>query len=187
MKRVEVGEMMAGSSGEPKDGAKEISLEASRVVLRTLRESVTGAAAYFPRVDETLFDGHQTAREVLSHLVFWHREYVLILQVLADGCRPSLRMGTFDHLNRMAACEFKDRPMKEMAESLSALHVELEAVLGCLPDWSLDFPVKVGARRRNVAERLTAIESHFRYHVKRLKRAERLGRAWMEAYYPDAS
>ena len=39
-------------------------------LLHALNEIVTEACAFFLKVDQDLFDGHQDAREVLSHLVF---------------------------------------------------------------------------------------------------------------------
>jgi hypothetical protein len=53
------------------------------------------------------------------------------------------------------------------------------------PDWSVDFPVKQGGRCQSIARRVPGIEQHVRGHIKRLRRADRLGEAWVKAYYPD--
>ena len=68
-------------------------------LLSDLCDNVSAAANFFMRVDENLFDGHQTAREVLSHLVFWHHEYCEISQALLLGEMPTLLAGSLALLN----------------------------------------------------------------------------------------
>ena len=71
-------------------------------LLGKLANTVSGAALFLAEADESLNDGHQTAREVLSHILFWHREYVAIVQALLEGHPPDLRHGTFAALNAPA-------------------------------------------------------------------------------------
>jgi alkylhydroperoxidase/carboxymuconolactone decarboxylase family protein YurZ len=152
--------------------------------LQGLADTVNEAAAFFVATEESLSDGYQSAREVLSHLVFWHREYVAIAQALADGCEPELRKGTYAELNAGATCEFEGKTMEELARLLLHYQKSLEEALLSLPDWGIIYPVKYGGRLKCVAERLPAIESHIRNHVKRLQRAERRGEGWVRAYFP---
>ncbi|UCG23998.1 MAG: hypothetical protein JSW55_18010 [Chloroflexota bacterium] len=154
-------------------------------VLQALEDAVADAAGYLATVDEDLHDGHQTAREVLCHLVFWHREYVQITRAMIDGRQPSLRRGTFARLNAEATREFAGQKMTDLADSLLELGETLLSQLRSLPDWSVPFPVKYGGRPKNVAERLPSIARHLRGHMSRLQRAARLGEAWVKAYYPD--
>ena len=152
-------------------------------LLHALNEIVDEACAFFLKVDQDLFDGHQNAREILSHLVFWHREYVLIIKALKAGQQPSLKSGTYAELNSAATCEFLNIPMFELAHELRSYQDQLADDLQLLPNWNIDFPVKFGSRSGSVAGRLPSIESHIRGHVRRLKRAERLGEAWVNTYY----
>ena len=153
--------------------------------LRALDKALVDAADYLADVDPELDGGHQTAREVLCHLVFWHREYVAIIQALLEDQEPPLKEGTYAQLNCEATIEFADRSMDELARSLLALQASLRKQLLALPDWSVDFPVKRGSRRKSVSERVPGIAGHVRGHMKRLRRADRLGEAWVRAYYPD--
>ena len=153
--------------------------------LCALDEALADAAGFLTDVDPDLDGGHQTAREVLCHLVYWHREYVAISQALLEGRNPSLRDGTYAVLNREATQEFGGQPMDDLACSLLAFQRTLRQQLLALPDWSIDFPVKRGSRRKSVAERIPTFESHLREHIRRLRRAGRLGEAWVRAYYPD--
>ena len=152
-------------------------------LLASLNEIVAEACAFFLEADQDLFDGHQNAREILSHLVFWHREYVLIIKALKAGQQPRLKAGTYAELNSAATCEFLNTPMFDLAHKLRSYHDRLADELRPLANWNIDFPVKFGGRSDSVAGRLPAIESHIRSHVRRLKRAERLGKAWVNTYY----
>jgi hypothetical protein len=153
--------------------------------LCALDEAVVDAAGYLRDVDPDLDGGHQTAREVLCHLVFWHREYVAICRALLEEREPPLKEGTYAQLNALAKEEFAACSMDDLACSLLAMQESLRFQLSALPDWSIDFPVKQDSRRKSVAERMPAIESHLQSHIRRLRRARRLGEAWVKAYYPD--
>ncbi len=139
--------------------------------LDTLRRTVAEAADYLSQVDEALFDGYQTAREVLSHLVFWHREYLSVAEALVRGRDPSLKRGTFASLNASASAEFRSRSLPSLAEELTRLQVRLETTLRQLPDWEAEFPVKAGGGFVGVAARIQGIEAHIRNHLARLRRA----------------
>lgn len=139
--------------------------------LSALDRTVGDAVVFFAQVDETLADGHQTAREVLSHLVFWHREYVAVARALTADRKPELKSGTFASLNALASQEFRDRSLPDLAERLAGLQRELDAALASLPDLGANFPVKRGGRYWSVEDRVPTIESHIRNHVRHLKRA----------------
>jgi hypothetical protein len=156
-----------------------------RQYLESLECTIGEAADFLGAVDEDLWDGNQTARETLSHLVFWHREYLNVAQALAEGCEPSLLRGTFAELNEAAVQGFKNESMPNLARRLLSYQAVLSAVLYRLPDWSVNFPVKHSGRRKTVAGRLVAIEAHCRYHLRKLQRAQRLGEEWVRAYYEE--
>lgn len=139
--------------------------------LETLNRTVAKAAEFFCSADEKIADGYQTAREVISHLVFWHREYVVICQALADGRRPKLRTGVFREFNAMATLEFKNESLPVLARRFCQLQNKLDRTLQCLPDWEMNFPIKEGGHWWSVQERIPTIESHIRNHVARLRRA----------------
>ena len=105
-------------------------------VLDALDDTVADAACYLAEVDEELHDGHQTARQVLCHLLLWHREYVHIIQAIIEDRQPSLRRGTFAQLNAEATKEFAGQEMAHLASSLLELEETLLGQLRSLPDWS---------------------------------------------------
>jgi hypothetical protein len=155
--------------------------------LNSLAETVSAAAVYLGQVDECLSDGYQTARQVLSHLVFWHREYVSIAKFLVEGRQSVLRKETYPQLHAAAACEFENISMADMAHLLLEYQAKLDEVLRRLPDWEIMYPVKYGGRQKSVTGRLPEIESHIGHHLKRLQRAERRGEVWYQVYFPSQS
>ena len=141
-------------------------------LLTVLNRTVTEAVAYFARVDENLSDGHQTARGVLAHLVFWHNEYNAILRDMLAERRLDLKVGTFATLNSVARLKYRYEPMSSLAHRLAVHQREFETLVRRLPGWSANFPIKHDSRFCCVEERITEIEAHIRNHVSRLRRAE---------------
>jgi hypothetical protein len=150
-----------------------------------LNRTVAEAVAFFTRVDDQLSDGQQTARQVLAHLVFWHREYAEIARHLAQGTLPELRTGTFAELNAEASREFGREPMTALAVRLAFLQKVLDRTLRRLPHWRIAFPAKVGGKLCSVEERIVEIEAHIRNHVAHLQRAERATGGGRVAPQPD--
>lgn len=159
--------------------------EKRQLALQELTATVNEAVAFFVKTEESLCDGYQSAREVLSHLVFWHREYVTIAQSLVEGGQPKLKKGTYAELNAGATYEFEGKTVEELVQQLDKHQKDLSETLLCLPDWGINYPVKYGGRLKSVTERLPEIESHIRNHVNRLQRAQRRGEDWVKAYFPD--
>jgi hypothetical protein len=153
-------------------------------LLSNLDQTVGQAVAFFTNVEGGLFDGHQTARAVLSHLVFWHRAYCTVAQDLLQGTDLNLIKGSLAELNDQAACEFQAVPMPELAAWLGDLQNRLVNILRRLPDWQVNFPFKSGCRQTDVAGRITAINDHIHHHLARQERAYERGEAWVKAYYP---
>ena len=149
-------------------------------LLAQLNDTVADAVAFFNAADEDLFDGYQTAREVLSHFVFWHSEYVGIVWALVTGRQPSLLYGTFAELNARATQQYNDESLPVLAERLAHRQGQLAKALRRLPDWGIDFPIKQIGRDENVASRVVSIESHIRNHVARLRHAAHLKEAQRE-------
>ena len=156
-------------------------------LLRELGEVVKEAVTFFRTIPEDFFDGSMTAREVVSHLLFWHEEYVEIAVALWDGRVPALQDGAFAHLNAEAADEFSDVGYQQLLQRLCATQQELEIQLRQLSDWTLSFPIKKGVRHQTVYNRLEQIIDHIDRHVQRAVRAQRRGEEWIQAYYSEAT
>lgn len=136
-----------------------------------LTEAVRDAAEFMDRVDEQVSDGDQTARQVLAHLVFWHREYVKIVRALADNRQPRYRIGTFHDMNKLAYAEFRHVSMTTLARYLIKLQNELSLARAHINP-AIRFPLKAGAAAHRLDEWIPQIDSHIQSHTLRLKRAE---------------
>jgi hypothetical protein len=154
-------------------------------LLSALAEDVCLVTCFFTQIDGTLFDGHQTAREVLSHLVFWHREYATISHALLIGEKPALLSGSLAELNERATIEFQEKGMMELTHCLADYQSDLDSNLRHLKYWNVNFPFKKGCRGTDVSGRLSSIDAHIRHHLARQERAYRRGEAWIKAYYQD--
>jgi len=156
-------------------------------LLQALDRSVTNITGFLVQVDDDFCDGYQTAREVLSHLLFWHREYVMITNALVNGSYPHLRQNTFVALNARATREFRSMSMQALCQDFLNLQRALAGNLRRLPDWDVGFPVKKRCRQVSATERVQLILDHIDSHLARLENAQRHGEAWVEAYFPTRS
>jgi len=139
--------------------------------LATLQIAVDRAAAFFSGANANLFDGFQTAHEVLAQLVFWQCEHVRVTRMLLAGQDPDLLAGTRPALNRAACAERRTMTMIELVDQLIVRQRELDALLRRLPDWNIDFPIKQGGRPCTVEDRVLALAAGIDHHVAQLKRA----------------
>lgn len=146
---------------------------AARVeVLDSLNRTVADAAAYLCCVNESLTDGHQSARGVLAQMVYWHEQYAGIARALADGRTPDLVSGTYDVINMIGRQKFAGQSLPMLAHQLTVAHKAFVEALDCLPDWSINFPVKQDSGFCSIAERVRLIDAHIANRITLLKRAE---------------
>lgn len=134
--------------------------------------TVRDAVLFFGDADESAFDGHQTTREVLSHLVFWHGEYVKIASAVAKGTAPKLKQGTFAMLNALACRDLQGRSMSQLAADLTDLQQDLDRSVGRLASTNAKLPFKAGGQELVLGEWILRIEAHVRGHLVRFRRAE---------------
>ena len=90
-------------------------------VLHALTHIVADAAQFFSQVDEAVADDHQTAREVISHLIFWRRHYVRVAWALVEGCPVPLRSGKFRELKALLAEQYNTNLLPALATRLARL------------------------------------------------------------------
>lgn len=131
------------------------------------------AAMLFRNIDEQTDDGFQAARQVLAHLVFWHREYVKIARSALNGKPPELRHGTYSSLNALAHQEFRDRSMSNLTDQFMTLQSELIEISEALQSRRVKLPFKEGGQVLNLEDWLRRIQAHVLGHVRRFHRVER--------------
>ncbi len=144
---------------------------ARKQVIAALDRAVENTVRFFESADEHLCDGEQSAREVISHLVFWHREYLRLITALADGRDPQPLIGKFRHYNAQAAEMYAHQSMPELARQFAKLHAELDCALNRLSNWRIAYPHKEGVANRSVSTHMSQILAHVDGHITRLERA----------------
>jgi hypothetical protein len=137
-----------------------------------LTNSVNAAAAYFDSLDENLRAGEQTVRQVVAHIVFWHREYVAVMGAIARGRQPILCAGKFYQLNQLAYREFQNVPLPILTKRLIRLQSDLGSVAVNVPNRH-KFAFKAGSKPQPITYWLPRIQAHIDGHVARLRQAEK--------------
>ena len=139
--------------------------------LAALDHSVASAVAFFRQIDEELSDGHETAREVLSHLVYWHNANVGIAWALVTHRVPPFFTGRYIDLNAKATDALRSESIDALCHMFAHRQRQLVRALRRLPDWGIEFPVKDGCLTVSAARHLHDTDAHIRGHIMRLKRA----------------
>ncbi len=142
---------------------KQIVAALDRAVERTVR--------FFESADEHLLDGEQSAREVISHFVFWHAEYLRLITALVDGRDPHPLSGMFRHYNAQSAQMCAHQSLPELARQFGKLHAELDCALNRLNNWRIAYPQKEGIVNRSVSKHMSLTLAHIEGHITRLERA----------------
>lgn len=144
---------------------------ARKQVIADLDRTVEKAVQFFESADEHLLDGEQSAREVISHLVFWHGEYLRLITACADRCDPHPSSGMFRHYNAQATEMYARQSMPELARRFAKLHAELDCALNRLSNWRVTYPQKEGILKRSVHSHMHQVLVHVEGHITRLERA----------------
>ena len=142
-------------------------------IIIDLERPVADAAGFLAHVSEHLRDDNQSVRPLLSHLVFWHREYVRIANALARQRAPRLKMIPFRHLNAQATKMFAHQTLPALARQWVQLNHRLISNLSRISDWRLDFPLKANIQFCSIRLRIPQMTALIRSHVRRLERTER--------------
>ncbi|GAB4574920.1 MAG: hypothetical protein Kow0077_23870 [Anaerolineae bacterium] len=140
------------------------------LALAALDEAVNEAAAYFQAVSGNVFDGYQTAHEVLVHLVYLHCAHLEIARALVAGNTPPLLDGSPEVLNRCAQDALRGQTGPDLVAQLQAQQAALAELLPLL-DWASPFPLKRGGLPVMVEERVCGLAAHIHQHVAQLRRA----------------
>jgi hypothetical protein len=135
-----------------------------------LDRTVAAAAEFFAEIDRHPVDGHESARAVLAHLVFWHRRYVTTAQALAGDRPPELGGDAVMALGAATDQACQAEPLPVLARWYVSLQHDLADALRAMPDWGIAFPTEPVECHWSVRDRLPHIESHIRQHMARLRR-----------------
>ncbi len=151
-------------------------VERRQQALDALDKASRRAEKLFTTVDPGLFDGYQTAHDVLANLVFWQCEHINVVSALLDKRQPKLKEGTFAALNAEACACRQAESMSALLDCFQAQREELAGLLTRIADWQVDYPIKQGGRPASVEDRVFALAANIENHCATLRRAA-LGKA----------
>ena len=72
--------------------------------------------------------GRWGAAEVLTHVTFWHEQYVASVRALLDGNRPDPPRGSYGEINDHQIEAARERPVAEVVARLWAAQQVLEGL-----------------------------------------------------------
>jgi hypothetical protein len=121
-------------------------VERRQQALDALDKASRRAEKLFATVDPALFDGYQTAHDVLANLVFWQCEHINVVRALLDERQPELKEGTFAALNAEACACQRAESMTALLGCFQTQRAELAGLLNQVADWRMDYPIKQGGR-----------------------------------------
>jgi len=108
------------------------------------------------------------AREVFSHIVFWHEEYARITQERLSNQEPRLLPGTHIEINALAVEQYREMPVGVLIDKL------LKAQSGLLLMYEQAKDLRIAFKQHGAvlpfSEMIDGTERHIRSHLERLKK-----------------
>ncbi len=110
------------------------------------------------------------AREILSHLVFWHAHYVKIFKALLANRRPELPTDSFKSLNAYSVVLYSTCTVHQMLASLERSQRSLDDLSRRAQAGKVRFSFREGSKERTYVEFLDDVSHHFRTHRSQIER-----------------
>lgn len=108
------------------------------------------------------------AREVFSHIVFWHEEYARITQERLSNQEPRLLPGTHIEINALAVEQYRELPVGVLIDKL------LKAQSGLLLMYEQAKDLRIAFKQHGAvlpfSDMIDGTERHIRSHLERLKK-----------------
>ena len=108
------------------------------------------------------------AREVFSHIVFWHEEYARITQERLSNQEPRVLPGTHIEVNALAVEQYRDLTVNALIDKILKAQSELLLMYDRAKDLRIAF--KQHGAVLPFSEWIDGTERHIRSHLERLKK-----------------
>lgn len=113
-------------------------------------------------------------KQVLAHLAFYHELYVAQIEVLLAGAPVDLPRGRYSDLNAAAVQRYRDVPVDEIVSRLEFANRRLGELCIAADPEQIVVPIKAGVRPYRLTKLIPAVTSHFRNHLRQLRKQVRL-------------
>ena len=105
-----------------------------------------------------------TAKDVLSHITFWHESFARNVSDLVHGIKPTPLKGRFIDLNQGGVDEMRQHSLDAVMARLEAAHKVIQENIRD-PRLAL-IPYKKGSRDYTPEEHLEIVNEHIQSHLK---------------------
>ncbi len=112
-----------------------------------------------------------TAKEVLAHMVYWHRASLQGIESVSNGGPPFQVPDTSDVINDEIVDELSETSVSSMAEELRDLQKRLSAAVRLVPNIDDTVFIRVSGQTFSTRIRVETITNHWRDHVRELQEA----------------
>ncbi len=112
-----------------------------------------------------------TAKEVLAHMVYWHRASLQGIESVSNGGPPFQVPDTSDVINDEIVDELSETSVSSMAEELRDLQRRLSVAVRLVPNIDDTVFIRVGGQTFSTRIRVETITNHWRDHVRELQEA----------------
>ena len=142
-------------------------------LLAAVEKAVERGLEYFegPGAASGVRVGEWGIREVLSHMVFWHRGTVEGMESVSRGGGPTTLQGKTDELNAETVGGMAGRSVGDLIEEIRGLQTRLATAVRALPDPGVTVLVRNEDGESSAIRRLQAIAHHWREHIDELEAA----------------
>ena len=144
-------------------------------LLTQLDETVAGLIETYQSLDcpdKALADGW-TAKEVLSHITFWHESFARNVSALAAQRQPLPLRGKYVALNQRSVEEMKGLTIEQILAKLQSAHQIIQQTI-LSPTLTL-IPYRQGSRPYTPEEHLVLVRGHITEHLKNIDKARNTG------------
>jgi len=142
-------------------------------LLREIDTDLDGIVRWFDTVlyPESVPVGEWHAKDVLGHLVYWHRSSANAVTSVAEGHGPTQQTDTVDALNAQVRLATGPIPVRELTVALSLSQKKLAAAARRVNAPEAVVRVRLDGRERRLAELLRVTRDHLRQHLAELREA----------------
>ncbi|MCE2494614.1 MAG: DinB family protein [Alphaproteobacteria bacterium] len=113
-----------------------------------------------------------TAKEVLAHMVYWHRASLQGIESVSGGGPPFQVPSSSDVINDEIVADLSETSVSQMAEDLRDLQKRLSAAARLVPNLDDIVFIRVDGQSFSTRIRVETITNHWRDHVRELQAAD---------------
>ena len=142
-------------------------------LLREIDADLQGIVRWFDTVlyPESVPVGEWHAKDVLGHLVYWHRSSANAVTAVAGGGSPTAQTDTVDAINAQVRQATTPISVRELTVALSLSQQKLSAAAHRLQSPDAVVRIRLDGSQRTLRELLQVTRDHLRQHLAELREA----------------